>query len=108
MKPLYCFKLDTETNQIEKITIASYREVRNSCRTFYKWETPRINKTDKHYTVTSDKLDKFANNKVFTFNDSLEDCVDVMRKDALAKEQKAKKELESRQNMVKLLSTLEV
>ena len=81
MNTLYCFKLNDDFT-ITKIEITDYKRVENpySGRIIYSWDSPRINKSDSHFSTTSDKLDRFTCNKVFTFNDSLENALDIMQR----------------------------
>ena len=82
MDTLYCFKFDDTTGEITKIEITEYKRIIDTYtgRVHYRWNTPRINKADTHFSVTSDKMDRFVTNKVFTFkNDYDYVCGVIMR-----------------------------
>lgn len=74
MDILYCFKFDDITGEITSIAITEYKLKFNQYtgRKTYSWDTPRINKADTHFTVHEEKLDRFVNNKVFTFDANFE------------------------------------
>lgn len=68
-KPLYCFKLDEKTNELITYIITEYTAKTNQFgMTSYRWLTPRINNSDRFFVTYSHKLDKYANNKIFTFD----------------------------------------
>ena len=79
MNTLYCFKLNDDFT-ITRIDITAYKEIKNpySRRVIYSWDKPKINKSESHFSVTSDKLDRFTCNKVFTFNDNLDRVVEII------------------------------
>lgn len=67
--PIYCFKLDAETFELTRIEITDYETIKcNSRRHIYKWEKPKINRCEKRFYLNPEKIDRFVNNKVFTFN----------------------------------------
>lgn len=75
-KPLYCFKVNPETGQITKITIPRYNIKKPShytSRLIYVFGNC-ISNDGKTYRITSDKLDRFVGNKLFTFNGSSDDA----------------------------------
>ena len=80
MNTLYCFKLNDDFT-ITKIEITDYKRIENpySSRVIYSWDSPRINKSDSHFSITSDKLDRFTCNKVFTFTDDLDRAIGIIR-----------------------------
>lgn len=79
MNPLYCFKLE-EDYSITRIVIPEYevRKMGSSSRLMFSWKTPKINKTDSHFSISSDKLDRFVTNKVFTFADDFNKVKEIM------------------------------
>lgn len=79
-KPLYCFKVNPETGQIKKITIPRYNIKKPShytSRLIYIFGNC-ISNDGKTYRITSDKLDRFVGNKLFTFNGSILDAREVI------------------------------
>ena len=101
MDTLYCFKFNDETGEITKIEITEYRRTVDTYtgRVHYRWDTPRINKSDSHFSVTSDKMDRFVTNKVFTLKNDYQYAsqiiADTICKDIndLEKQLRRKKEL---------------
>lgn len=73
MKPLYCYKYNSETQTITEICIEHYTVRVNEhtgCHT-YGWNSPKVNKSYTHESVTDYKLDRYVNGKVYTFEHDL-------------------------------------
>ena len=83
MKPLYCFKYDEETGKIETIEIPEYNidVSRYTGRKTYCFQKPRINKSDSHYHIPEAKLDRYVNNKVYTFNSNIQNAKRIILED---------------------------
>lgn len=80
MEILYCFKYDKENCKITKIEIPEYKISTNrfTGRKTYCFEKPRINKSDSHYQVPEEKIDRFVSDKVFTFNPDVENVKQII------------------------------
>lgn len=74
--PLYCFKVVDDKFNLEKIVITNYhkRVFSSISRKYaYSWDSPNIVKGgQKGYCIESNKLDHYANEKVFTFTDDID------------------------------------
>lgn len=70
MKNLYCFRLNEDLS-LTRFEITEYDTNENfyTKKKTYSFSEPKVNKSDKHYTVPEAKLDRFLNNKVYTFID---------------------------------------
>lgn len=77
---LYCFKFDDVTGEIIRIVLDDYRvrQVNSFGKKVYVFKSNEICKGVYHYSVTSDKLDRFVSNKVFTFVDDLDRVKKIM------------------------------
>lgn len=80
MEILYCFKYDKENGKLTKIEIPEYGTSTNRFteRKTYYFNKPRINKSSSLYQVTEEKIDRFVNNKVFTFNPDVENVKQII------------------------------
>lgn len=68
MNPLYCFKLDTETGEIEKRVITSYTSKKfNDNKEFYSYQR----RGNVYHCYVKD-LDRFKNDHVYSFEDNYE------------------------------------
>lgn len=74
MENLYCFKYDKENGKLTKIEIPEYGTSINkyTSRKTYYFNKPKINKIDNYYQVPEEKIDRFVNDKVYTFNPDVE------------------------------------
>lgn len=91
MDTLYCFKYDTETSELTKIEIPGYKIITNKYtdRKTYCFEKPKINKSDSHYQIPEAKLDRFVNDKLFTFNPDVENAKNIIYNTLMDKMDKA-------------------
>lgn len=80
MDKLYCFKYNGENCNITKIEIPEYRIDTNKYtgRKTYCFDKPRINKSDSHYQIPEGKLDRFVNDKIYTFNPDVENVKQII------------------------------
>ena len=72
---LYCFKLDKETGEVNKVEITDYssgRFVNN--KSFYRY---KVN-GNLYYAYSSD-LDRFKNDHVYSFNGDFDRAVEIIR-----------------------------
>lgn len=83
-KPLYCFKLEINTNDLKynitKIEIPEYI-LKINCfteRKCYCFENQFINKSCKHYVVEESKLDRFVSSKVYSFNPDIQNAKEII------------------------------
>ena len=104
MKPLYCFKYDEETGKIETIEIPEYRVDVNryTGRKTYCFQKPRINKSDSHYHIPEAKLDRYVNNKVYTFNSDIQNAKRIILEDITYRQLQAYNDLLRWQNSVQI------
>ena len=76
MEPLYCFKVIDEQMNLEKIVITEYHTHTMSQynpKLIYSWDRPNIVKGGQRgYVIPEDKIDHYANDKVFTFIDDVD------------------------------------
>lgn len=91
MKPLYCFKYEEDTGKITKIVISEYTIDANKFtgRKTYCFDEPKINKSDRHFTVPEAKLDRYVSNKVYTFNGDTQNAKRIILEEMTGKCQKA-------------------
>ena len=85
MKPLYCFKLDKETGEIEKIIIKNYEEGLWSNRKRY-W---RFRLTSQYQYCYEQDLDVFKTWKVYSFNDDIEAAKEIIHQAISDKQRRA-------------------
>ena len=80
MEILYCFKYNKRNGKLTKIEIPEYKIVTNKYTDIktYCFEKPRINKYDRNYRVSEEKIDRFTNDKVFTFNPNVENVKQII------------------------------
>ncbi len=80
MNPIYCYILNDITGELTRLKICEYRVKENvyTSRKIYTFANC-ISRNGKNYQVTSDKFDRFANNKVFSFNDNYRDIYNIIR-----------------------------
>jgi hypothetical protein len=99
MKSLYCFKVE-EDYSITTYEITEYTEHYNYSKTrvWYKWETPRVNKSERHFQICGDKLDKFTCNKVYSFNPDVGRIKKIIFNSMTERIYRAKKELKKWDN----------
>ena len=104
MKPLYCFKYDEETGKIETIEIPEYRVDVNryTGRKRYCFQKPKINKSDGHYNIPEAKLDRYVNNKVYTFNSDIQNAKRIILEDITYRQLQAYNDLLRWQNSVQI------
>ena len=104
MKTLYCFKYDEETGKIETIEIPEYRVDVNryTGRKTYCFQKPRINKSDSHYHIPEAKLDRYVNNKVYTFNSDIQNAKRIILEDMTYRQLQAYNDLIRWQNSVQI------
>lgn len=95
MKTLYCYKLNDNTGEIQRIEISDYVELTNS----YRWERPG---GYVEYIYKKD-LDKVKNNKVYSFDDNMDNCVDMIYRSLSEKKDKADRELNKYQTVMRQL-----
>lgn len=90
MEPLYCFKYEEDTGKITKIVIPEYTIDVNrfTDRKTYCFDEPKINKSDRHFTVPEAKLDRYVSNKVYTFNGDTQNAKIIILETLLAKRDK--------------------
>lgn len=71
MEILYCFKLDPDTGEVKRYEIKDYHVKKRM------WATPKEEicfkenlgtRTDYHYALKPNKLNRFVHEKVFTFD----------------------------------------
>lgn len=85
-RPLYCFKLMEKTGEIQKLEITDYEELTNS----YRWE-----QTGGYIEYIYKKdMNKVKNNKVYSFDDNIENCVEMIYRSLSEKKDKADKDLQ--------------
>ena len=80
METLYCFKYDKENGKLTKTEIPEYGTSTNrfTGRKTYYFNKPRINKSSGLYQVPEEKIDRFVNDKVFTFNPDVENVKHII------------------------------
>lgn len=108
METLYCFKYDKENGKLTKIEIPEYKIITNrfTDKKIYYFEKPKINKSDSHYQTPEEKLDRFVNDKIFTFNPDEQRVKRIILNTICCKRDKAKIEYHKYQNEVeKFLKT---
>ena len=94
-KTLYCFKLIEQTGEVRKLEITDYEELNNS----YRWE-----QTGGYIEYIYKKdLDKVKNNKVYSFDDNMDNCVDMIYRSLSEKKDKADRELNKYQTVMRQL-----
>lgn len=81
MNPLYCFKFDDITGEVEQVEITEYAVgyTYSGKKVFY-FESNDIVKNQKRYTVEEKKFDRFVNGKIYTFNGDRKAAIDLMLK----------------------------
>lgn len=80
-KPLYCFKVVDDKFTLEKLEITDYVKSKFSSyspRWSYSWGAPNIIKGQTGYSISSDKLDRYVNEKVFTFDDDINRVYEII------------------------------
>lgn len=95
-KTLYCYKLNDNTGEIQRIEISDYVELTNS----YRWERPG---GYVEYIYKKD-LDKVKNNKIYSFDDNMDSCVVMIYRSISEKKEKADKDLRKYQAVMHQLS----
>lgn len=91
MEPLYCFKYEEDTGRITKIVISEYTiDVnRYTDRRTYCFDEPKINKSDRHFTVPEAKLDRYVSGKVYTFNGDTQNAKRIILEDITGRQLQA-------------------
>ena len=91
MEPLYCFKYEEDTGKLIKIVIPEYKIDVNrfTDRKTYLFENPRINKSDRHFTVPEAKLDRYVSSKVYTFNGDKQNAKRIILEELTGKQLQA-------------------
>lgn len=82
-KTLYCFCFDSETGLVTKIDIPRYvtRRIGTTGRYIIAFTEPRIIKCQHNfYEVPSNRIDKFVHEKVFSFDPSIVNACDIIKK----------------------------
>lgn len=107
METLYCFKYDKENGKLTKIEIPEYATSVNKFtdRKTYYFNKPRINKSIGVYQVPEEKLDRFVNDKVFTFNPDVKNVKYIIYDTLVDKRDKAYDEYCKYDKMVDDIST---
>lgn len=80
MKPLYCFRADEQLN-LERIVIPDYRVHKlsqYSDKHTYSWDKPDVTRSKSRYVIEDKKLDRYANDKIFTFVDDIDRAYKIM------------------------------
>lgn len=79
-KPLYYFKLNTETGQFTKFKITSYEKYVNgyNSRISYRFKFESKNGSRSTKIVTDDQLDQLSHYRVISFNPDIDHAKDVM------------------------------
>lgn len=80
-KSIYCFKINKDTFELSRIEIPKYRirKINNYGKFVYEWELPKINRYDKHFYLEPEKIDRFVNYKVFTFNPDAQNALNIIK-----------------------------
>ena len=87
---LYCFKLNKETGEIKRIDIKNYERGKwTGSKNFFRY---RIN-SNIYYAYEND-LERFKNDRMYTFNPSMERAVEEIQKKLTSNRDIAKHELE--------------
>lgn len=104
MEPLYCFKFNDITGEITRIEIPEYRRIVNTYSGIvsYRWDNPRINKSDTHFSVDSTKIDRFVSYKVFTFNDDYDYACKVIQETLLKDADMLEKQLSRKYELLNI------
>jgi len=91
MEPLYCFKYEEDTGKITKIVIPEYTIDANryTDKKTYCFDEPKINKSDRHFTVPEAKLDRYVSNKVYTFNGDTQNAKRIILEDITGRQLQA-------------------
>lgn len=89
MKPLYLFKLDTDTGKFTKTTIQDYEQKMTvSDKPYYRYELKGNLRFCQEYDI-----DRVKNNRLYSFNPSVKDAVEAMRVHLRTKKSKAQTEV---------------
>lgn len=74
MRPLYVFKLDNITGEIKRFEIAHYHEkhLNRFGKVEYEFKLEGINKASSDLCVRNEKLNRFVNGKVVSFEDDID------------------------------------
>ena len=76
---LYCFEFNEDTGEISKEEITEYKVSHPyNLPAFSHIKQYRFKYKGRNITIKDDKLDKFLNWKVYTFNDSLENVKSII------------------------------
>lgn len=71
-RSLYCYRFlestDTNNSSLERIVIDEWHLSKGLCRSVYKFKANYLYRKGGNYTLLEDKLDRFVNGKIFTFN----------------------------------------
>lgn len=91
MEPLYCFKYEEDTGKIIRIVIPKYKVDTNyyTRRKTYWFDTPKINKSDRYFTVPEAKLDRYVSSKVYTFNGDTQNAKRIILEDITGRQLQA-------------------
>lgn len=91
MEPLYCFKYEEDTGKITKIVIPEYTIDMNrfTDKKTYCFDEPKINKSDRHFTVPEAKLDRYVSGKVYTFNGDTQNAKRIILEDITSRQLQA-------------------
>lgn len=91
-KPIYLFRINTETKQIEKFEITEYSERPYKTGSYYRMKMP-MKFPSVYRTTDSDKFDKFLNHCLISFNPDLNAAISIMKGDNDKKIEKVNKTL---------------
>ena len=105
MDTLYCFKVNPEDGEIKKITIPEYTVKNNSPYTSRKTYTfnNNINSEGKFYYLSSEKIDRYVSNKLFTFDSSMIDAVTEIINTLETKSEKLRDDLRKNESILAMV-----
>lgn len=108
MRPLYVFKLDNITGEIKRFEIAHYHEkhLNRSGKVEYCFKLEGINKASSDLCVRNEKLNRFVNGKVVTFEDDIDKARRIIVQTLRNKSEQAAIEKRTADYLLKIMGEL--
>lgn len=108
MKPLYVFKLDNITGKIVRFEITKYHEkhLNSFGKIEYCFKVDGINKASSDLSFRNEKLNRFVNGKVVSFEDDMDKARKIIVETLRNKSEQAAIEKRTAEYLLKIMGEL--